>query len=290
MFADTVAKLWNDLINPVIYDLIHRNFAHERLGGLILIDSLIQHAGQYRDSDSLNLQGNSFRLYNYAKSLMPSRDVGVMIAASNTMGRIVEAGDASFGDHFVDYEVAKALAWVEGHEELEKYAGVLTLRVLARYCSTHLSSYVHIILDKTWITLRDLKPSIRETSAEVLAMCLDILKKSERNEASARVHSKLLREAMAGAKQSDVATLEGSLLAVQELFSQGGMYMKPHFAEVGDTLLQFKNHKEAQVRKSTMVLIPILATYDPEKFSHLYLQRSMTYLQGQLKRPDRDQD
>ncbi|KAG8859069.1 phosphatidylinositol kinase- protein kinase tor1 [Tulasnella sp. 330] len=289
MFADTVAKLWNDLINPVIYDLIHRNFAHERLGGLILIDSLIQHAGQYRDSDSLNLQGNSFRLYNYAKSLIPSRDVGVMIAASNTMGRIVEAGDASFGDHFVDYEVAKALAWVEGHEELEKYAGVLTLRVLARYCSTHLSSYVHIILDKIWITLRDLKPSIRETSAEVLAMCLDILKKSERSEASARVHSKLLREAMAGAKQSDVATLEGSLLAVQELFSQGGMYMKPHFAEVGDTLLQFKNHKEAQVRKSTMALIPILATYDPEKFSHLYLQRSMTYLQGQLKRPDRDQ-
>lgn len=93
---------------------------------------------------------------------------------------------------------------------------------------------------------------------------------------------------MSGTKQGNADAVHGSLLAFRELFLHANMFMKPHFTEVGDTILLYKDHKDSLIRKTVIILIPTLALYDTQSFSEKYLHKSMAHLLGQLKKPDRD--
>ncbi|KAG8995960.1 phosphatidylinositol kinase- protein kinase tor1 [Tulasnella sp. JGI-2019a] len=281
--ADGVAKLWNDHINRPLFTLIHSKVMHENLGGIAAINCLID----AEQEDTMEFKKNLFRLYNYVKTLLPSQDMNVMIAASKTLGRIAEAGGASFGDHFVDFEVPRALQLLQGDKDSGKYAAVLVLRELARHSPNHYYTYVSLVFDKIWIALRDARSVVREGAAELLAACLDIVQNRERN-TRGPVHSKLLAEAMAGARQTHADSIHGSLLAFRELFLHANMFMKPHFVEVGDTILLYKDHKDALIRKTVIILIPTLAVYDTQTFSEKYLNKAMGQLLSQLKKPDRD--
>lgn len=158
MSSDAVSRLWNDHINRHLFALIHSNNAHEKLGGVIAIDSLLDVEGD----ETIEAKKNLFRLYNYVKTLLPSADMNVMIAASKTLGRIAQFGGSTFGDHFVNYEVPRALQLLQGDRDPGRYAAVLILRELARHSPGHFYTYVSHVLDKIWLTLRDSRVSGRD--------------------------------------------------------------------------------------------------------------------------------
>lgn len=82
--------------------------------------------------------------------------------------------------------------------------------------------------------------------------------------------------------------IHGSLLAFRELFLHANMFMKPHFQDVADVVLQFKEHKDVLIKRTVILLIPILASYDTQTFSEKHLHRSMAHLLSQLKKTDKD--
>jgi len=151
MSSDAVVRLWNDQLNRRLVDLIHATTSHEKLGGITAIDYLLE----VHQDNTPETKRNLFRLYNYVKTLLPCADINVMIAASKTLGSIAEYGGTSFADHFVAFEVPKAVQQLQGDKDQAKYAAVLILRELARHSPSHFFQFVPLVLDKIWIPLRD---------------------------------------------------------------------------------------------------------------------------------------
>lgn len=71
--------------------------------------------------------------------------------------------------------------------------------------------------------------------------------------------------------------------------------MLEHYSVICDTILKFKESKDAIVRKAVITLIPHMAAYDPASFCQddvspaatSFLTTSMRHLLSQLKRPDK---
>ncbi|KAG8958873.1 phosphatidylinositol kinase- protein kinase tor1 [Tulasnella sp. 419] len=280
MNSDSVAKLWNDHINRRLFELIHSNNSHEKLGGILAIDSLLEVEGD----QTIEAKKNLFRLYNYVKFLLPSNDINVMIAASKTLGRIAEFGGNTFGDHFVAFEVPRALQLLQGERDPGRHAAVLILRELARHSPGHFYGFVTIVVDNIWIALRDARVIVREGASELLAACLDIVNSRERQLRSP-IYNKLLNECYAGFKLGTADAIHGSLLTYRELFLHAGMFMKDHFVESADTTLRYREHKDSLIRKTVITLIPTLAVYDTQSFSDQFLHKAMAHLLSQLKKP-----
>ena len=49
--------------------------------------------------------------------------------------------------------------------------------------------------------------------------------------------------------------------------------------------MAFKSHRDAQVRKMVITLIPTLAVYDTQTFSEHHLHKAMAHLLTQLEKP-----
>jgi len=56
------------------------------------------------------------------------------------------------------------------------------------------------------------------------------------------------------------------------------------YSDICDTVVKLKEHKDALVRRSVIILIPLLAQFDPTAFASTYLSTCMTYLISQLKK------
>jgi hypothetical protein len=109
--------------------------------------------------ETIEAKHTLFRLFNYVKSLLPSPDVNVMIAASKTLGRIAEMGGTAFADQ-IDVEVPRALEALQSDKPAEgRHAAVLVLRELARHSAAHFHPHVGLVLERIWLPLRDSRVS-----------------------------------------------------------------------------------------------------------------------------------
>lgn len=61
--------------------------------------------------------------------------------------------------------------------------------------------------------------------------------------------------------------------------------MRDGFSDTADTILKFKDHKDALVRRTVITIIPTLASYDTQTFIELFLHKAMGHLLPQLKKP-----
>ncbi len=171
---------------------------------------------------------NLFRFYNYVKSLLPNPDINVMLAASKTLGSIAEIGGAAFGEHFMDYEVQTAIELLQADkQEPGRYAGVLILKELARNSPTYFHSHIGLVFDKILVPLRDARVIVRESAAELLAACLEIITQRERQTRSPFL-LKILQDAQMGLKMAQPEIIHGSLLTYRELLLHGGMVCTDH--------------------------------------------------------------
>ncbi|KAG9023396.1 phosphatidylinositol kinase- protein kinase tor1, partial [Tulasnella sp. UAMH 9824] len=286
MSSEGVSRLWNDHLNHRLFHLIHSNNVPEMLGGIAAIDTLLSIEGP----ESPEAKKNLYRLYNYVKYCLPWNDMNVMIAASKTLGRIAEIGGSAFGDHFVDFEVPRALQLLSGDKENGRYAAVLILRELARHTPGHFYPYVTLVVEKIWIVLRDIKPAVREGASELLAACLDIVLKREgdKEDVQLPIFNKLYHEAQTGFRTGGGDTAHGSLLAVRELFTHAGSYMRHNFQEAADTILNYRDHKDPLIRRTVIYLIPTLALYWTDAFTDKQLHKAMGHLLSQLKKNEKD--
>ncbi|PSR71034.1 hypothetical protein PHLCEN_2v13082 [Hermanssonia centrifuga] len=281
MSSDAAAKLWDDTINRRLFDLVHSQTNYDKLGGILAIDYLLNAEGE----GTIESKRNLFRFYNYVKSLLPNPDINVMLAASKTLGSIAEIGGAAFGEHFMDYEVQTAIELLQADkQEPGRYAGVLILKELARNSPTYFHSHIGLVFDKILVPLRDARVIVRESAAELLAACLEIITQRERQTRSPFL-LKILQDAQMGLKMAQPEIIHGSLLTYRELLLHGGMFMKENFLDAAEQILNFKTHRDSHVRKMVITLIPTLAVYDTTTFSEHHLHKAMAHLLLQLEKP-----
>ncbi|RDX49678.1 atypical/PIKK/FRAP protein kinase [Lentinus brumalis] len=276
---DTATKLWAEIINKVSH-LVHSQTTAEKLGGILAIDHLLKAEGE------IETKSNLFRLYNYVKALLPDADTNVMLAASKTLGQITEISGPAFGDNFMEHEVQDAVTLLQTDKpDFGRHAGVLILKELACHSPTSFYSHIGLAFDNILAPLRDASTTIRESAAQLLAACLEIVIQRERQTRSPFLHQ-ILQDAQMGLKMPQVEIVHGSLLTYRELLLHGGMFMKENFMDAAEQILSFKMHREPVVRKMIITLIPTLAVYDTQTFSKHFLQKAMAHLLTQLEKTD----
>lgn len=192
--------------------------------------------------ETIEAKRTLFRFYNYVKHLLPNHEVGLMLAASKTLGQIAEIGGAAFGERFMDYEVQAAIDLIQPDKhESPRHAGVLILKELARNSPTYFHPHISVVFDNILIPLRDPRVHIREGAAELLAACLEIITTRERQTRSPYLF-KILQDAQQGLKHNSMDVVHGSLLTYRELLLHAGMVSHLFFKSRKTNLTFFKVH------------------------------------------------
>ncbi|KAK9453987.1 armadillo-type protein [Dipodascopsis uninucleata] len=273
---------YNSDINKRIFELIHSTDSTDRLGGIIAIDRLIDFDGSEENATKIT------RFANYLRAVIPSNDVDAMRLAAKALGRLAIPG-GTLTVEFVEFEVKRALEWLQSdRQESRRQAAMLIIYELAQNSPTILYSYVPQIFDLIWVALRDPKVAIRNDAEDALKACLQIIYQRD-SQLRQQWYSKIYEEAQKGFKIGSADAIHGSLLAYRELLLQAGMYMHKNYAEVCDTVLKYKDNRDALVRRTVLAMMPTLANYNPPGFTEKYLHKCMLHLLGQLKK-DRERN
>lgn len=260
----------------IAHFIVTSSDSSEKIGGILAVEQLINFDGD-------DAAQKTTRFAGYLRAALRSNDNTVLVFAARALGRLAIPGGALTAE-LVESEVRSALEWMQSdRQESRRFAAVLILRDLARNSPTLLYAFVPEIFDCIWAALRDSKVLIRETAAEAIGACFEII---SARDAQLRQHwfSRMYEEAQQGLKSGTLEYLHGSLLTMKELLLKGGMFMHDHYREACDVVLRLKDHKEPRIRTQIVVIVPILAAYAPTDFAQTYLHRFMTYLQGQLKK------
>ena len=271
-----------NVVNSRITQLIsHGNDPADRLGGIHALDALI-------DFDGVDAAQKTTRFTQSLRTVLRGKDLTPMQAAAVALGKLCRPGGSLISE-LVESEVKTALEWLQSDRvEERRYSSVLVLRELGRNAPTLMYTFVGLMFDQIWVGLRDNRLLIRQTSAEAISACFQIIR--ERDQGMRQIwQAKIYEEAVQGVRQGSVEYIHGSLLVIKELLQQGGMFMHDHYAEVCDIVFKFKDHKDVQIRRTVVMLIPELANYSPTEFAASYLHKFMVFLSGMLKK-DKDRN
>ncbi|KAF9295116.1 phosphatidylinositol kinase- protein kinase tor1, partial [Mortierella antarctica] len=257
-------------VNSIIRAFVLSVDNDDKLCGALIIDNLI--GIEYEN----NTQETRFA--NYLRQLFPS-DVPVMTVAARALGKLAQQGGTYTAD-LVEFEIKRAIEWLAGdQQEARKHASVLILGELARHASVIVYPYFNSILENIWPTFREHRQSLREAAADALSALLVVIEgrhSSQRDEWYARINE----EAQRGLRVVNTDSIHGSLLIFRAMILHAGMFMETGFLDVCNTVLKFKDFKDALVRRSVINLIPELAKYNPGDFINYYLHRAMVHLLG----------
>lgn len=184
----------------------------------------------------------------------------------------------------MESEIQSALEWLQSErQESRRFAAVLIIRELAKGSPTLLYGFVSQIFDLVWVALRDPKVLIRETAAEAVSECFEIIAARD-VVAKQQWFARIYEESLQDLRSSNVDWIHGSLLILRELLLKGAMFMNEHYRNACEIVLRLKDHRDPKIRTQVVRTIPILASYAPMDFTNNYLHRFMVYLQAQLKR------
>ena len=62
--------------------------------------------------------------------------------------------------------------------------------------------------------------------------------------------------------------------------------MKENFLDTTDQILRFKSHRDLNIRKMVITMIPSLAAYDTQTFTEHFLHKAMAHLLTQFDKPN----
>ena len=248
----------------------------ERIGGILVVEQLIDAPGE-------DIATRLSRFSGFLRSAIRSNDTDLLIYAARAIGRLAVPGGVITAE-LVDSEVKAALEWLTiERQELRRFGATLVIRELAKSSPTLIFTYIPQILECIWSALRDQKIFIRETAAEAVSTCFDILSPRE-----ARVRNQwfllMWTESCTSIKTGKEECQHGALLIIKELLLSGGMFMQDHYRDACEIALGLKAHRDPKVRYEVVVIVPILAVYSPAEFCALYLNKFMVFLTGQLKK------
>ncbi|KAJ5232571.1 hypothetical protein N7468_005527 [Penicillium chermesinum] len=279
--SEKFVEFYNAVSQRIAQLVVTGNDANERIGGLLALDRLI-------DFDGVDAAQKTTRFASYLRSALRSNENVVLVYAARSLGRLAKPGGALTAE-LVESEIQSALEWLQSErQESRRFAAVLVIRELAKGSPTLLYGFVPQIFELVWVALRDPKVLIRETAAEAVGECFEIIVARDaqvRQSWFARIYE----EALLGLKSHNVDWTHGSLLILKELILKGTMFMNEHYRNACEIVLRLKDHRDAKIRTQVVLTIPILASYAPTDFTEIYLHRFMIYLQAQLKR-ERERD
>ncbi|KAI8813143.1 armadillo-type protein [Cladochytrium replicatum] len=268
------SKFMNDVYRR-IFELISSNDINDKIGGILAIDRLIDL--EFEDGIKVT------RFSNYLRTVLPGTDPQITVLASKALGRLALPGGTLVAE-FVEFEMKRALEWLQGDRyESRRYAAVLVIRELAVNAPTLVYAYVPQILDLVLVGLKDPKVVIRDGAAEALNACLDLINQRESNQRN-QWYRKIDEEAQKGFKSANVDVVHGSLLALKELMTHPDKYMESRFRDRCDTVMRYKESRDSLVRRTVIVMLPTLASFQPDAFVASYLDSSMAYLLVQLRK------
>ncbi|KAJ3030013.1 UNVERIFIED_CONTAM: phosphatidylinositol kinase- protein kinase tor1, partial [Siphonaria sp. JEL0065] len=264
-------------VNKRIFELIHSQDINCKMAGILIIDSLIDFQGE---ENTIKIT----RFANYLRIVLPGSDPQISILAAKALGRLAQPGGTLTAE-FVEFEVKRALEWLQGERnESRRYAAVLVLKELALSSPTLIFSYVPQILDLVWTALRDPKVTIRESGAEVLSACLQLMQQRE-SHLRRQWYRKIYDEAERGIlKTLNPDSLHGCLLVYRELFGHAGKFMDTKYIETSEAIIRFRDHTNPLIRRTVIQLFPVLATYNTTSFVSTHLNVCIDYLLGELRR------
>ncbi|ERT00909.1 Atypical/PIKK/FRAP protein kinase [Sporothrix schenckii ATCC 58251] len=264
-------------VQAKISGLLQGDSTIDKLGGIYALDAFV-------DFEGVDATVKYTRFASALTRLMSGKDINCMQPAAIVIGKLCRPGGGSLVSSLVDTDVQLALEFLQdGSSEERRYSAALLLREIARNAPTLMYGKVTDILDWIWVGLRDQRHLIRVTSAEAVSACFKII--SERDlEMKNQIMDKMYNEAGHGFKLNTVESIHGSMLVLKELLEQGGMFMQHRYTEACEIVSRYKDHRDAAIRKMSVLLIPDLAIYAPTQFSENHLHQFMIYLSAMLKR------
>lgn len=269
-------EFYNAVSQRIAQLVVTGSDANEKIGGLLALDRLI-------DFDGVDAAQKTTRFASYLRSALRSNDLAVLVYAARSLGRLAKPGGALTAE-LVESEIQSALEWLQSErQESRRFAAVLIIRELAKGSPTLLYGFVTQIFELIWVALRDSKVLIRETAAEAVSECFEIIAARDVG-VKQQWFSRIYEESLQYLKSNNVDWIHGSLLILRELLLKGAMFMNEHYRNTCEIVLRLKDHRDPKIRTQVVRTIPILASYAPMDFTNNYLHRFMVYLQAQLKR------
>ena len=212
-------QAFSNELNRRVIELTHSAQTASKLGGITAIDNFI---GLESEDNSARL----YRFYQYLKPNLPCSDPQVMFAAARVLGRVSKHGGHSLGDQFVEFEMQRALDFLQGERnENGRYAAVLIIKEMARNVPYLFHTYVGRVMDHIWVALRDAKVAVREAAAEALGACFQIISDREK-QMGTQAYELVYDDAERGLRDTAVEVIHGSLLAILKLLRYSKMFMK----------------------------------------------------------------
>ncbi|KAG6006536.1 hypothetical protein E4U21_006990 [Claviceps maximensis] len=267
---------YNAVNNRITQLITHGSDSAERLGGIYALDALI-------DFDGVDVGAKYTRFTQNIKTVLRGKDLNPMNSAAISLGKLCRPGGSMISE-LVDSEVNTALEWLQNDRvEERRYSAVLVLRELTRNAPTLMYQYIPTIFELIWVGLKDPRHLIRETSAETVSACFQIIRERDQ-EMKQLWMRKTYTEAREGFKTNTPELIHASLLVLRELLEHGGMYMQEYYQDACEIVYKHKDHRDTTTRKTVISIIPDLATYSPADFAQSWLHKFMVYLSGMLKR------
>jgi FKBP12-rapamycin complex-associated protein len=144
--TEGAAKFLDDLTNRV-FDLVNSADVHEKLGGIAVIDELIEVKSEVNETMIIRF-ANAFRIL-FQQSTSHSDPI-VLAMASKALGHLARAGGALTVE-FVEFQIKQSLEWLQvDRNERRHLAAVLVLRELAQNTPTLFNVYVDDFLEHIW--------------------------------------------------------------------------------------------------------------------------------------------
>ncbi|KAJ1517551.1 phosphatidylinositol kinase- protein kinase tor1 [Coelomomyces lativittatus] len=265
-------------INLALFDMIQSGTANDRVGALMAIEKLLEVDGEE----------NTTRIVRYGDYLniaLNANDEQTVFWASKVLGSLVSSGvGATLTAEFVDDEIRKALINMQlsDRNEMKRYGGVLVIKELMQHVSTSMYPHLPSILDAIWRPLRDMRSFVKEAATNVLEIAFTMVSQREETQEN-QYFLKMYTTALQFSNASSVEYIQASLLTLRALLSHAGRFMDFRLKDVCDLLLQFKSHKDPEIRWILCQLIPMVAAYNPSAFEP-FIARFMNFLLSQIKK------
>lgn len=280
MSGGTFSKFMTETTNR-IYDLVSSAEAHERIGGIMAIDELIEVPCEDNETKII-------RFANYLRMVFQqtSAETSTLVQASRALGHLARAGGTVAAD-FVEFELKRSIDWLqcEPRGDAKRYAAVLVLKELAANSPVLFSPLIPAFFEHIWVAIQsDGKPIVREAAVEALRAVLVIISKRSDEELYRNQWFNRIQDQMSeGFRLAETGSIHGSLLVIGELLRNTGTFMHARYADTCKIVFAYKAHRSHLVQRATIQLQPQLAAYNPEHYTEKWLEQTMPYLIGVLQ-------
>jgi phosphatidylinositol kinase/protein kinase (PI-3 family) len=267
------------------HDRIHLSVTFSRVY-VQAIDQLIDVSTEENESKIVRF-ANGLRMFLSQDCEAPEP----LVIAAKALGHLARSGGSLESSDFVDFEVKRALEWLQGdrHEQQSqrRHSACLVLKEMAESAKGIFYFNITPFLDHIWVALRDKKPIIRETARDALSACLKLI--NERQSALCNEwYNKLYEGVDRGYARGSEHTIHGSLLTIGEMLQHTGSFLLPRYNDICKKVLAYKDVRYKIVCRTVSQLLPRLAKFHPDTFVHGYLDVCLAHLRNSARHGSSD--